>query len=51
MPEDGAPVHPVISALEKADEPTVVIDGYLGTSIDYAALERSGRHGFPGSSR
>lgn len=27
-------VHPVIAALEKADAPTVVIDGYLGTSKD-----------------
>lgn len=27
-------VHPVIAALEKADAPTVVIDGFLGTSKD-----------------
>jgi hypothetical protein len=40
-------VHPVIAALEKADVPTVVIDGFLGTSKDgsvrlYQALDTSG---------
>ena len=39
-------VHPVIAALEKADTPAVVIDGFLGTSKDgsvriYHALDTS----------
>ena len=42
----GVEVHPVIAALEKADEPTVVIHGYRGTSDDavvrlYHALDTS----------
>jgi hypothetical protein len=42
----GAKIHPVIAALEKIDEATVVIHGYRGTSDDaslrlYPALETS----------
>jgi hypothetical protein len=42
----GTKVHPVIAALENADEPAVVIDGFLGTSVDtvvrlYQALDMS----------
>jgi hypothetical protein len=41
-----AEIHPVIAALEKVDEPTVVIHGFVGTSEDpvlrlYEALDMS----------